>query len=175
METSATPTTSSTGTATAVATPAVFSQPIACADIVPRSRLDTFSQHGLVLLGGPGGKYGDKYTADQTPERQAGGITCIWGDGATDASSLTVSVAPLSAGTRAVIVASLIQQGLNEQTQGGLVTYGLFGDETSAPAILNVLRQDSWISVIGTRGGETNYNQAVDLSNDVALTVYSAK
>jgi hypothetical protein len=163
-----------TASATPTARPARFAQPKTCAEILPVSRLDSLAAQNLTLLGGPGGKFGDNYTADPTPERQAGGITCIWGDDATNASSLTVSVAPLSASNRAVIVSSLVSQGLNEQIVDGLTLYGQFGDENTEPAILNVLRSDSWISVISTHGGNAAYDTALTVANETALAVYLA-
>ena len=163
-----------TPTPTESAEPAIFVQPRQCSSILPQSRLDSFSDQGLTLLGGPGGKFGDDYLSDPTPERVAGGITCIWGDNSNDVSSLTISVAPLSPSTRPGIVTDLTNQGLNVETLGNVSRYGQFGDEQSQPAILNVLRPDSWISIISTFGGQTLYDEAVTLSDEAAQQAYAA-
>jgi hypothetical protein len=169
--TQATPTPSSTPEPTEE--PEVFTLPTECSALLSEERLADFTTQGLALLGGPGGKYGTDYLADPTPEEQAGGITCIWGFDDTDFASVTISVAPLSDADRAGVVTGLLDQGLNESEEGGTTKYLQQGDADSQPAIINVLRSDSWISVIETVGGEEFYAEAVMLAEDVHDTVYS--
>ena len=151
-----------------------FTMPTDCASMLPDSRIDSFAKEGLVLLGGPGGRYGNDYLVDATPEEQAGGISCIWGVSSTEVSSYTISVAPLSAATRPAVVASFAEQGLNEETTDDAVAYGVQGDRTLDPAIMNVLRGDSWISVIATLGGVESYEQSVAIADEVHDIVYTA-
>jgi len=160
-----------TPTETATAAPVDFTLPTECATVVPQERIDAFTAEGLVLLGGPGGKYPD-YLQDATPEEQAGGISCIWGYADSEVSSLTISVAPLSAATRPDIVESFNAQGLNEATVADGSTFALQGDRTLDPAIINVLRGDSWISVIMTIGGIESYREAELISSEVYSSVY---
>lgn len=160
--------------ATPTARPPVFRMPAACADIVTQTRLDQFEADGLTLLGGPDGLYGDDYLADPTPEQKAGGITCIWGDAATTVSAITISVAPLTQTTRPTVVASLSGQGLNANVEGPIATFAILGDADVRPSILNVLRADSWISVIMTVGGTGPFDEALDLADEVAATIYTA-
>lgn len=150
----------------------VFRMPAACADILPQATLDQFASDGLTLLGGPGGTYGDDYLADPTPEQRAGGITCIWGDATTTASAITISVAPLTSTTRPSVISSLSGQGLNANVEGPIATFAILGDGDHRPAILNVLRDESWISIIMTVGGTGPFNEALDLADEVAETVY---
>jgi len=138
-----------------------FTMPTDCNAMVPQSRIDAFTAEGIILLGGPGGKYAD-YLSDATPEEQAGGISCIWG------------FAPLTPATRPDVVASFGEQGLNEQIVGDGVAYGVQGDRTLDPAIMNVLRGESWISVIATIGGTDSYNQSVEIAQEVHDSVYTA-
>lgn len=152
--------------------PADYEQPDDCLDILPPDRLDAFAEDDLALLGGPGGKYGDDYLLEPSPEELAGGITCIWGNENNDIGALSISVAPLAPATRPGVIADLTNQGLNQQTEGKVSSFGQFGDEDEEPAILNVIRADSWISVISTPGGEDSYDAAIVLSNEVAATVY---
>jgi hypothetical protein len=167
----------STPTATPTPTPTAaaldFTEPEDCTTLLPQSRLDLFASRGLVLLGGPGGKYGTDYLADATPEEQAGGISCIWGFADSEISSLTISVAPLSASTRPAIVASFNEQGLNEATVDDAVTFAVQGDKNLNPAVYNVLRGESWISVIATIGGTDSYNEAVEVAAEVHDLVYA--
>jgi len=160
-----------TPTTTATETEFRFVQPEDCASALPASRLAAFEDAGLSLLGGPGGKYGVHYLAEPTPEENAGGITCIWGDADTDASSITVSIAPLGT-NRPTVVQSLIDQGLNEAIDGDVTLYAVQGDEDHAPAILNVLRPESWISVIQTIGGAASFDEALTVADEAATTAY---
>ena len=153
--------------------PAVFTQPSECASILPEERIADFTSQGLALLGGPGGKYGTEYLADPTPEENLGGITCIWGFADSDFASVSISVAPLSPADRGGVVTSLADQGLNEVTEDGASTFAVQGDADSQPAIVNVLRFDSWISVIETVGGEEFYAEALLLASEVGDTVYT--
>ena len=172
-----TPTAAATEAPEPTATPEpvdlVFTMPTDCTAMVPQSRVDAFSAEGIILLGGPGGKYAD-YLTDATPEEQAGGISCIWGFEDSEVSSFTISVAPLTAATRPDVIASFTEQGLNEQVAGDGVAYGVQGDRTLDPAIMNVLRGDSWISVIATIGGTDSYNQSVEIAQEVHDLVYTA-
>lgn len=165
---------SDTPTPTPTAAKLTFTEPTACATIVPTSRLDSFAAQGLVLLGGPDGKYGNDYLADATPEEIAGGISCIWGYADSEVSSITVSVAPLSPSTRGGVIASFTQQGLNEKLTADGTSYGLQGDKNLNPAIYNVLRGNSWISVITTIGGPDSYTDAVAIADEVHGAVYTA-
>ena len=153
--------------------PEVFTLPTDCTTMLSADRVADFETQGLALLGGPGGKYGTDYLADPTPEESAGGMTCIWGFDDTDFASVTISVAPLAPADRAGVVTSLIEQGLNETVEGNTTTYVQQGDANSQPAIINVLRFDSWISVIETVGGEEFYAEAAMLADDVRDQVYS--
>ncbi len=151
-----------------------FGLPAACLDILPASRLSQFESAGLVLLGGPDGLYGDDYLLDPSPEQRVGGITCIWGPPDTELSTVTISVAPLSASDRPAIVDDLaVSQGLNESVGEDAAYYWQLGDSDRQPAILNVLAADSWISVIQTIGGDATYAEAEDLAAEVHDLVYS--
>lgn len=153
--------------------PLTFTMPADCTTIMPQSRLDSFASQNLELLGGPGSVYGDDYFFDPTPEQMVGGISCVYAEDGLDLSSLLVSVAPLNASTRAGVVNDLAAQGLNEATTAdGAITYSQFGDESVAPAIYNIIRNDSWISVISAFGGQVFYNEAVSIADDVAGQVY---
>lgn len=151
----------------------VFSMPVDCTTILPPSRIDAFAASSLELLGGPGSVYGDDYFFDPTPEQLAGGISCVYAQDGVDQSSLLISVAPVSPSTRTMIIDDLTAQGLNESTTAdGALTYGQLGDDGAAPAIYNVVTQESWISVIGVPGGSAFYDEAVVLAGEVATQVY---
>lgn len=148
-----------------------FRMPVDCTGLLPPSRQQDFTGQGIELLGGPGGKY-PTYYADPTPEETAGGISCIWGDESNAQSTVTVSVAPISGATRGSIVDALIAQGLNEAIIDDGISYAQIGDQNSAPAVFNIIRDDSWISVIQAIGGETYFDLAVQLAREAAGQVY---
>lgn len=156
-------------------TPRAFRLPELCADMVSAETAEAFASAGLELLGGPDGTYGTEYFADPTLEEQAGGITCVWGDESDNASTVVISVAPVSPSTRSGIVADLVAQGLNEAQVDGALTYAQVGDDVSSPGILNVVRDDSWISVIEALGGEARFQRATELVDDVTAQVYVAE
>lgn len=164
-----------TDTATPTPEPGVpvFGMPELCADILTADTATAFAAAGLDLLGGPDGLYGENYFGEPTPEEKAGGITCVWGDEAVPASTVIVSVAPVTTSTRSGIVSALIASGLIEsQIEGGL-TYARIGDEVSAPAELHVIRNDSWISVLEAVGGEDRFQHATELVDEVTGQVYT--
>lgn len=170
---SSSPSTAPAAGETAAPVAEVFRLPEDCAAILPSSRVEEFEAEGLVLLGGPGGVYGDEYLGEPSPEQEAGGITCIWGPPDTEVSSIAISVAPLSASTRPAIVADLAEnQGLNETTGNGTTLYWQLGDRQLQPALLNALTADSWISIISTMGGIDSYTLVEAIAAEVHDAVY---
>jgi len=153
------------------ASAAVFRMPSLCAEVLPASRIAQLTGLGMVLLAGPDGKYGDTYLADPTPEQLAGGITCIWGEEEVPENSVIVSVAPLVAASRATVIEDLVEQGLNERVAGEVLIYERVGDEVAAPAIVNVVHDDCWVSVIEGLGGEDFYEEAVEIAGEVQTQV----
>jgi hypothetical protein len=153
----------------------VFEMPTRCTGLLAPSTESAFEADGRDLLGGPDGVYGENYFEEPTPEERAGGITCVWGDEEVPASTVIVSVAPITSATRAGIVSTLIANGLVESTVEGGLTYARIGDEVSAPAELRVIRNDSWISVIEAIGGETRFQEAGELVDEVTKRVYVAE
>jgi hypothetical protein len=161
-------------TATTAPPLSVFEMPTRCADILTGETQNLWAGGGMDLLGGPDGKYGENYFGDPTPEERAGGITCVWGDEDVTASTVIVSVAPITTATRSGIVSALIDTGLVESQIDGGLTYARIGDDVSAPAELHVIRAESWVSVIEAVGGEERFQQATELVDEVTERVYVA-
>jgi hypothetical protein len=171
------PTTEPTASESATPAPGApeFGMPDRCADIITSETAEAFAAAGLDLLGGPDGRYGENYFGDPTPEERVGGITCVWGDEAVVASTVIVSVAPITTSTRSQIVSSLIASGLVESRVDSTLTYARIGDEVSAPAELHAIRNESWISVIEALGGEERFQHATELVDEVTGQVYVAR
>lgn len=171
--------TATTTTPSATSTPTLtFAMPADCTTVLPAAVVDGFTAKGVILLAGPGGKYGDELITDPTPEMQAGGISCYFGVDNEDPTLLTIanliSVAPLSASTVEGVAASLTAQGLKKgEDEHGNVTYGLIGSNNAqAPATYNVLYTDAWISVISGKGGQAEMETNVALANAVYASVF---
>lgn len=180
-----TPTSTETSTATPSSTPKptstaalTFTMPKDCTTILPADVVAGFSAKNIILLAGPGGKYGDELITDPTPEMTAGGISCYFGIDNQDPNLLQISdlisVAPLTSSTVDGIAASLVAQGLKKgEDEHGNVTYGLIGATNGqAPATYNVLYPDAWISVIAGKGGQAELETNVALANAVYSSTF---
>lgn len=182
----ATPTTEPSAVATSEpteepTTPVVtesFVMPTDCLEILPEANTTKFDADGIVLLAGPGGKYGDELITDPTPETVAGGISCYFGLDNEDlnllAVSYLVSAVPLDETTRVEIIADLTAQGLTQSTdERGDVSFGVLGGSSGqTTANYNVIAVDSWISVISSKGGEKAFLASVKLADAVHLNTY---
>ena len=177
--TTATPTVEPTVEPTTPAQTEFFSMPEDCAAILPAATIEGFAADGIIILAGPGGKYGNELITDPTPEMNAGGISCYFGIDNEDPNQLAVTVlisaAPVDDSTRPQITADLLAQGLVQATdERGDATFGLLGGSAGqSTANFNVVAADSWISVISSKGGKKAYFNAVKLANDVHLANYN--
>ncbi|MFM6968382.1 MAG: hypothetical protein ACKOWN_05605 [Microbacteriaceae bacterium] len=173
-ETSAAPEPSATETAPSG--PGTFAAPTDCTQISPDAGFDAYLSDSIVLLYGPGARYGEDAIQEPTPEMSAGGISCYFGyDTSTPEVYSVVSVVAITADTRGGIVEQLVQQGMNEGTSAdGTPTYSILGDaDANVPAIYNEVDDSSWISVISVYGGETFFEQNVAIAGIVRDQVYN--
>ena len=156
-----------------------FSMPDDCTGILPATDVAAFAADGIVLLAGPGGKYGNELITEPTPEMTAGGISCYFGVDNEDPTLLRVNVlvsaVPLDATSRAKVIADLSAQGLAQaMDERGDVTFGILGvSEGQTTANYNVIASDSWISVLSSDGGEAAFLAIVSLANAVHIANYS--
>jgi hypothetical protein len=156
-----------------------FSMPADCTSILPAAQVDTFAADGIVLLAGPGGKYGNELITDPTPEMVAGGISCYFGVDNEDLTLLRVnflvSAVSLDATNRQNVIDDLSSQGLaRAMNERGEVTFGILGvSEGQSTANYNVIASDSWISVLSSDGGEAAFVAIVSLANDVHIANYN--
>jgi len=149
-----------------------------CTEILPPANTAKFESDGIVLLAGPGGKYGDELVTEPTPETVAGGISCYFGVDNEDLNALAVaylvSAVPLDESTRAEVIGELTAQGLVQSTdERGDISFGVLGGSAGqTTANYNVIAVDSWISVISSKGGEKAFLAAVELADAVHLNTY---
>ncbi len=91
-----------------------------------------------------------------------------------DGTTMVLSVAPLSPANRPQVVEDLVAQGLNEREAGEAVVYEVMGDTEGFPAIVNVLRTESWMSVLSATGGQTAYDEAIAICDEMSQRAYSS-
>ncbi|MDP4586355.1 MAG: hypothetical protein NWS64_03535 [Microbacteriaceae bacterium] len=155
-----------------------FAMPADCTEILPPANIAKFESDEIVLLAGPGGKYGDELITDPTPETVAGGISCYFGVDNEDINALSVSylvsAVSLDATTRAEVISDLTAQGLVQSTdERGDISFGVLGGSAGqTTANYNIVAVDSWISVISSKGGEKAFLSAVKLADAVHLNTY---
>jgi len=156
-----------------------FSMPEDCTGILPATDVAAFAADDIVLLAGPGGKYGNELITEPTPEMSAGGISCYFGVDNEDLTLLRVNVlvsaVPLDATSRSKVIDDLAAQGLaRAMDERGDVTFGILGvSEGQTTANYNVIASDSWISVLSSDGGEAAFLAIVKLANAVHTANYN--
>ncbi|CAB4540994.1 unannotated protein [freshwater metagenome] len=156
-----------------------FSMPADCTGILPATDVAAFAADGVILLAGPGGKYGNELITEPTPEMSAGGISCYFGVDNEDLTLLRVNVlvsaVPLDDTSRAKVIDDLAAQGLaRAMDERGDVTFGILGvSEGQTTANYNVIASDSWISVLSSDGGEAAFLAIVSLANAVHIANYN--
>lgn len=159
-------------------TPLAFVPPADCTEILPAAVMKQLAKDGIIILAGPGGKYGDELITEPTPEMIAGGISCYFGIDNEDLSLLEVreliSAVPVTPKSRKSIEADLDAQGLNQDVDdAGNTTFGILGTSNGqTTATYNVITDDSWVSVISAEGGEEAFAEAIDLANAVRDATY---
>ncbi|MFN3708150.1 hypothetical protein [Microcella sp.] len=153
----------------------VFTMPTDCTQILPADRVASLEAQNLQLLGGPGSIYGDEFFFDETPEQLVGGISCVWGQEGVDLSTILLSVAPLNAATRAQTIEDLIAQGyISYDRDDSSLAFGLIGDAGGPPAIYNLITNDAWFSMLNSLGGQTGFDEAILLTEELRGVAYGA-
>lgn len=180
VEPSATPTTTNPSETASPTTPTeTFTMPVDCTTILPESRITSFAAENIVLLAGPGGKYGDELITQSTPEMEAGGISCYFGTDSDDPNLLTISVllsvVPLNSTNSAGVISTLEGQGLLKGTDtAGNLTYGIAGNsESQTTAAYSVITSDSWISGVSGTGGEDSLTELMQLTSEMHDVLYN--
>jgi hypothetical protein len=171
--------TTPTETASPTTPSETFTMPSDCTTILPESRIASFSAENIILLAGPGGKYGDELITQSTPEMDAGGISCYFGVDSDDPSLLSISVllsvVPLNSTNSSGVISTLEGQGLLKGTDtAGHLTYGIAGNSSSqTTAAYSVVTTDSWISGVSGTGGEDSLTQLMQLTSEMHDVLYN--
>lgn len=144
-----------TPTASASSTPeseASFTVPTTCTELLGAGLESDILATGVVLFSSSDGT--GLYAP--IPSTQDGGdpFSCWYGKDGVDLSSFELAAQPISStDEHEGIVAVLGAAGFTSSTDGDVVTFVQVGDEGSTPAIVHVVRPDSWLTGYSTFGG----------------------
>ncbi len=165
------PSAASNPSSTPTPTPAVFTVPATCLDVVSKQRQAAFATKGLTLLYGPGSSSGQ--LLGRFPDvAEPGSISCDWGT-PDESSSIEIDVGPVTPNDRAEIIASL-GTGLphsapNPQTD----IYNRDGIAAHISAETDILRQASWVTVEILPGGTDALNLATEVADEVETVTHA--
>ncbi|TAL40781.1 MAG: hypothetical protein EPN91_12375 [Salinibacterium sp.] len=130
---------------------AVFVAPKDCTALLGKPLEDEFLSQGNVLFSSTGGG-GIYYPIEST---QTGGspLSCWYGKDMVDLSSFELAAQSLTPDAHEGTLSVLEAGGFTEVTNGDVVTFTQVGDEGTTPAIVHILRPDSWVTGYRTFGG----------------------
>lgn len=165
------PSATATSTPTATAEPApVFTPATSCAGML--GPLETeFLADGLVLFSSTDG--GGIYFP--IPSTQDGGdpFSCWYGKDGVDLSTIEIAAQPIDEAEHEGIVAVLDGAGFELTLDSDRATYVQVGDEGSTPAIVHVVRRDSWLTAYSAFGGPDRVAALTQYLDKVAEQLYS--
>lgn len=100
-------------------------------------------------------------------------FSCWYGKDGVDLSSFELASQPVDQAEHEGIVAVLGGMGFEVSVDGDVATYVQVGDEGTTPAIIHVLRPDSWLTAYGTFGGADRVTVLTGYLDQVAAQLYS--
>ncbi len=100
-------------------------------------------------------------------------FSCWYGKDGVDLSSFELASQPVDQAEHEGIVAVLGGLGFDVSIDGDVVTYVQVGDEGTTPAIVHVLRPDSWFTAYGAFGGSDRVTVLTSYLDQVAAQLYS--
>lgn len=156
--------------ASATESQAVFVAPTSCTDLLGATLEAEVTSDGSVLFSGPGGT--GTYPAPSIGQDGGTPVACLYGKGMVDLSTFEFASQGLSQDAHEGTLAELESRGMTETTSGDTVTFTQEGNEGTDPAIVHILRPDSWVTVYSTFGGADRLKQITGWANTVETQVY---
>ena len=149
---------------------AVFVAPSTCTQLLGADLENEFLGGGNVLFSSTDGT-GIYFPIEST---QDGGtpFSCWYGKDMVDLSTFELAAQALTQDAHEGTLAVLQGGGFVETTDGDVVTFTQVGDEGATPAIVHVLRPDSWITGFSALGGADRAALVADWVDSVAEQVY---
>jgi len=152
----------------------VFTTPTTCAELIGPELGAQFAADNIVLFDSTNGEgiYANGFTLIQD-----GGdpFACLFGEDMVDLSSFQLEVQPVSSQSEHEgIIAVLGSQGFTQSLDGNTVTFTQIGNEMSTePAIIHVLRLDSWMTASANFGGQLQADRLAGYLDAVAAHLYT--
>ncbi len=149
-----------------------FTVPTSCTELVSVELENQILATGAVLFSSTDGS-GIYYPIDST---QDGGdpFSCWYGKDGVDLSSVEFAAQPItSTDEHEGIMAVLNSGGFDVELNGDVVTFIQVGDEGTTPAIVHIVRPDSWITGFSSFGGADRANGLRSTVELIAEHLYS--
>lgn len=125
---------------------------------------------GAVLFSGPGGT--GIYPGPSIGQDGGNPISCLYGKDMVDLSTFEFAAQGLSQDAHEGVLAELQTRGMTETTTGTTVVFTQEGTEGTEPAVIHVLRPDSWVTVYSTLGGTASLTKITGWADTVLAQVY---
>lgn len=148
----------------------VFVAPVDCTGLLGAALEAEVLGAGNVLFSGPGGI--GIYPGDSVGQDGGTPFACLYGKDMVDLSTFEIAAQGLTQDAHEGVLAELSTRGMTETTAGDTVTFAQEGTEGGEPAVIHVLRPDSWITVYSTFGGAASLAKITGWAEIVATQVY---
>ena len=130
----------------------------------------TVTAGGGVLFSGLGGA--GIYPGPSIAQDGGSPLSCLYGKDMVDLSTFEFAAQELSQDGHDGTIAELRSRGMTQTTDGDAVTFTQSGDEGTTPAIIHILKPDSWVTVYSTFGGATRLAEITGWAQTVETQVY---
>ncbi|MBX3090926.1 MAG: hypothetical protein KF801_00275 [Cryobacterium sp.] len=150
--------------------PAAFVAPTSCTQLLGASLESSLTADGTVLFSGPGGT--GLYPGIESAQDGGSPLSCVYGKDMVDLSTFELAAQGLTQDAHEGVLAELETRGMTEVAAGDTVTFTQTGDEGSTPAIIHILKPDSWVTAYSTFGGTARLAEITGWANTVETQVY---
>lgn len=150
--------------------PAVFVAPTSCTGLLGAALEAEILGSGAVLFSGPGGT--GLYPGPSVGQDGGTPLACLYGKDMVDLSTFELAVQGLTPSAHEGVLAELETRGMTEVADADTVTFTQTGDEGATPAIIHILKPDSWVTVYSTFGGAASLSKISGWAQTVETQVY---
>ena len=150
--------------------PLTFTAPRTCSELLGPVLESQIAEGGYELFSSTAGS-GKHYPIAST-QWSGDAFSCWYGVDQVDLSSFEIAAQGLIPGEKDGAGARLAGEGFTSTTDGDAVTWVKAGNQGGEPAIVHVLRSDSWLTGYSEYGGATQVETLTGYLATVADTLY---